>query len=140
MRFLKALRITLGGVLAAGLVMTTAIPGQCTEEWYDDTNFEEHIEKVRKSWRLSAMRFIALMMAKAHRVRALGERTIPAWKNIFRNIISRLKPLDIRQIIILAQMGARSLVQLELETVHLQRLQKSVITAILQVLQRKPPV
>ncbi len=48
MRFLKALRITLGGVLAAGMVMTTAIPGQCTEEWYDDTNVEEHIEKVKK--------------------------------------------------------------------------------------------
>lgn len=48
MKYISLLKKTLLAVLAAGVVLGTSVPVYCTEGWYNDTNVQEHIDKVEE--------------------------------------------------------------------------------------------
>ena len=48
MKYMQFLKKTLWGVLAAGIVLGSSVQVYCTEDWYNDTNVQEHISKVEE--------------------------------------------------------------------------------------------
>ncbi len=46
MKIMNYMKKTLWGVFAAGIILGTSVQVYCTEDWYNDTNVEEHISKV----------------------------------------------------------------------------------------------
>ena len=48
MKYMNILKKTLWAVLAAGIVLGSSVEVYCTEDWYNDTNVQEHISKVEE--------------------------------------------------------------------------------------------
>ncbi len=48
MKYLGLVKKALWGLLAAGIVLGSSVQVYCTEDWYNDTNVQEHISKVEE--------------------------------------------------------------------------------------------
>ena len=48
MKYVGMIKKALWGALAAGIVLGSSVEVYCTEDWYNDTNVQEHISKVEE--------------------------------------------------------------------------------------------